>query len=122
MASSSADEYMNFLHSHWCDTWFVEFKLQQRLAAVAIVDRVPQALSAVYTFFEPEFSPLSLGNYAVLWQISTAQRLGLDWLYLGYWIKNCRKMAYKDHYRPLYAFINEQWIFFSKHEAITQAT
>ncbi|TRW94232.1 arginyltransferase [Candidatus Methylobacter oryzae] len=111
MANSSPDDYLHFLGSSWCDTVFVEFSYAGELAAVAVVDRLDNALSAVYTFFEPRFSNLSLGVYAVLWQIQHAQEQGLDWLYLGYWIAGCRKMNYKVQYQPLQGFINQQWNF-----------
>ena len=120
MAETSPEEYINFLSSDWCDTLFVEFHTQDKLAAVAIVDQLPDALSAVYTFFDPDLAHLSLGNYAILWQILYAQQLKLEWLYLGYWIKHCRKMSYKDAYRPLQAFINEHWVSFSKKEEISK--
>ncbi len=111
MANSSPDEYIKFLSSSWCDTQFVEFFYAGELAAVAIVDRFYNALSAVYTFFDPKFSRNSLGVYAVLWQIQYAQEQGLDWLYLGFWIADCQKMNYKDQYQPLQGFINQRWDF-----------
>ncbi len=109
MANTNPDEYITFLASNWCNTLFVEFIINEKLAAVAIVDLLDNALSAVYTFFDPQLSPYSLGTYAVLWQIEHARKLELDFVYLGYWIKACRKMRYKDQYHPLYGFINQQW-------------
>jgi arginine-tRNA-protein transferase len=109
MANTSPDEYIEFLGSSWCNTQFIEFFCADELSAVAIVDRLDDALSAVYTFFDPKFSSYSLGVYAVLWQIQHAQKLNLDYLYLGFWIANCRKMNYKDQYRPLQGFIDQQW-------------
>jgi leucyl-tRNA---protein transferase len=111
MAHSSPDEYIKFLGSSWCTTQFIEFFCDGELAAVAIVDRLYNALSAVYTFFDPTFSGNSLGVYAVLWQIQYAQEQNLEWLYLGYWIADCQKMNYKDQYQPLQGFINQQWDF-----------
>ncbi|MGR9012898.1 MAG: arginyltransferase [Gammaproteobacteria bacterium] len=114
MADTAPDEYINFLGSSWCNTHFIEFFCADELAAVAIVDRLDDALSAVYTFFDPKFSSYSLGVYAVLWQIQYAQNQGLEWLYLGFWIANCRKMNYKDQYRPLQGFIDSEWDFLKK--------
>jgi len=111
MANSSPGEYIKFLGSSWCDTQFVEFYCDDQLAAVAIVDRLNNALSAVYTFFDPKFSGRSPGVYAVLWQIQHAQEQGLEWLYLGFWIAGCQKMNYKDQYQPLQGFIDRQWDF-----------
>lgn len=109
MAKSSPEEYMNFLGSSWCDTLFVEFWSNETLIAIAIVDRLDNALSAVYTFFDPDFSHLSPGVYAVLWQIEWAKQLKLDWLYLGFWIKDCRKMAYKIEYQPIELLLDNHW-------------
>ncbi len=111
MANSSPDEYIKFLGNSWCNTQFIEFSINDELAAVAIVDCLDHALSAVYTFFDPKFSSHSPGVYAVLWQIQYAQKQGLDWLYLGYWIADCQKMSYKNQYQPLQGFIDQQWTF-----------
>ncbi|MFQ5644854.1 MAG: arginyltransferase, partial [Thiogranum sp.] len=69
MDNPGADDYMHFLTSDWCDTLFVEFRLGQTAVALAVTDRLHNALSAVYTFFDPEAARRSLGTYAVLRQI-----------------------------------------------------
>ncbi len=109
MAEVDENEYMRFLGSHWCDTVFVEFWLETRLMTVAVVDRLDRALSAVYTFFDPELASHSPGVYAVLWQIDYARKKGLDTIYLGYWIRQCPKMRYKEQYQPLEILTGEGW-------------
>jgi arginine-tRNA-protein transferase len=109
MANPSPEDFRRFLTSGWSDTQFVEFRHDNRLAAVTVVDRLPDALSAVYTFFAPEHASRSLGRYAILWQIQEALRLGLPYVYLGYWIDGCRKMAYKREYQPLEGLIDGEW-------------
>ena len=109
MANSSEEDYINFLSSSWCTTLFVEFSINGELAAVSIVDLLDNALSAVYTFFEPKYSQYSLGTYAVLWQIEHAKQLDLEFVYIGFWIKNCRKMSYKTQYQPIQAYIDTEW-------------
>ncbi len=109
MADSSKDDYINFLASNWCNTLFVEFSINKELAAVAIVDLLDNALSAVYTFFEPRFSQYSLGTYAVLWQQNHAKELELEYVYMGFWIENCRKMSYKIQFQPMQGFIANEW-------------
>ncbi len=109
MAESTEEDYINFLSSSWCNTIFVEFLIGDQLAAVAIVDFLDNNLSAVYTFFEPEFSQYSLGTYAVLWQIEHAKNLNFKYLYLGYWIKDCQKMSYKTQYQPIEGYVGEEW-------------
>jgi len=109
MADSSKDDYINFLASSWCNTLFVEFSINKELAAVAIVDLLDNALSAVYTFFDPRFSKYSLGTYAVLWQQNHAKELELEYVYMGFWIENCRKMSYKIQFQPMQGFIDNEW-------------
>ena len=110
MADFSPDDYLDFLGSSWCDTQFVEFSINNELAAVAVVDQFEQAWSAVYTFFDPKFASASLGVYAVLWQIEQAHRQQKEFLYLGFWIKACKKMAYKSDYQPIQLLIDNQWV------------
>jgi arginine-tRNA-protein transferase len=109
MADSSEEDYINFLSSRWCNTLFVEFLIDEKLAAVAIVDLLDNALSAVYTFFDPDFSSNSLGTYAVLWQQIHAKEMGLEFVYLGYWIEECQKMSYKNQFQPVQGFIDKEW-------------
>jgi leucyl-tRNA---protein transferase len=110
MANSSPNDYQHFLASAWCDTHFVEFLIKGEVVAIAVVDHLDNALSAVYTFFDPKFSDYSLGVYAVLWQIEWAKQLQKEFLYLGFWIKRCRKMSYKSDYQPLQIFRDKEWV------------
>ena len=109
MANASAEEYLQFLHAPWCDTLFYEFLLDGRLAAVAVTDLPSDGLSAVYTFFDPDLGARSLGTYAILRQIHQAHRLGLPYLYLGYWIADSPKMAYKTDFRPIELWRGGRW-------------
>ncbi|MDF9393403.1 MULTISPECIES: arginyltransferase [Methylococcus] len=117
-APVSRDDYWSFLASSWAETRFVEFRSRSDLLGVAVVDHVPGALSAVYTFFDPNAAERSLGSLAILWQISEACRLGWEWLYLGYWIGGCRKMEYKARYRPLEALVANRWFRFEVDEPL----
>jgi arginine-tRNA-protein transferase len=118
MADSSADEFMQFLTSDWAETVFVELRLHNHLAAVAVTDVLPDSLSAVYTFFDPDLADRSPGVLGVLQQITLAKMQGLRWLYLGYWIEPCRKMNYKADYRPIEAFWDGTWHRFEPGEQI----
>ncbi len=119
MANPTEDEYRRFLITPWCDTAFVEFYSDDKLFSVAVIDLLPYGISAVYTFFDPEMSHLSPGVLAILWQINEAERLGLPWLYLGYWVPGCQKMQYKQDYRPIQVYSEEIWKEFSATEKIT---
>lgn len=110
MATLSEQRYLAFLTCDWCDTRFVEFRLADgRLLAVAVTDWIPGALSAVYTFFDPDLARLSPGVLAILWQIQAARDQGRTWLYLGYWVAGCRKMRYKTDYRPIQTLRAGRW-------------
>ena len=118
MASASREEFMDFLTAEWSETLFIELRLDDVLLAVAVTDRLPDGLSAVYTFFEPTLSARSPGVAAILQQVELARSLDLPWLYLGYWIESCRKMSYKADYRPLEAFLAERWLRFEANEHV----
>ena len=119
MDDSSPEDYHSFVASDWSHTEFYEFRLHQRLLAVAVSDYLDDAWSAVYTFFDPDESARSLGTYAILWQIAEADQQGLDWLYLGYWVRECAKMAYKANFRPHQIFSTGRWLAGSAPQAKT---
>jgi arginine-tRNA-protein transferase len=109
MANPTIEEYINFLTADGIDTRFHEFRLDGRLVAVAVTDHTPLGLSAVYTFYHPELHQRALGTYAILWQIRHAQQLKLPWLYLGYWVKECDKMSYKNRFQPAQGYQQNHW-------------
>src|SRR5690606_42078991 len=88
----------------------LEFRLKERLIAIAVIDLLDDGLSAIYTFYDPDHSDRSLGTYAILWQIEEVRRRGDEYLYLGYWIKQCQKMAYKTKFRPIEMMTNDRWV------------
>ena len=110
MDDTDPEHYFSFITSPWSITRLYEFRLQQRLLAVAVVDYLDDGLSAVYTFFDPHEVGRGLGTYTILWQIEKAATLGLDWVYLGYWIRDCVKMTYKSKFRPHEIFLHGRWI------------
>ncbi|MEA3274708.1 MAG: arginyltransferase [Pseudomonadota bacterium] len=119
MADASPESYRDFLLAPWGgETRFLELRIDERLVAVAATDVLPRGLSAVYTFFDPEIAGRAPGTYSLLCQIDQARRRGLEFLYLGYWIEECRKMSYKDRFRPLEAWIGGRWRHFARGEPI----
>ena len=74
-----------------------------------MVDLINNGVSALYTYFDPTFTDRSLGNLAILFQINMARELGLEHLYLGYWVADCGKMEYKTNYRPLEFYRENNW-------------
>ena len=110
MDDPTPESYMNFLTCSWSETFFFEFRMKKKLVAVAVVDKLNNALSAVYTFFDPDLSHRSLGKFSILYTIEYASQSEMKWLYLGYWIEECQKMKYKQEYQPQEHFKNHQWI------------
>jgi arginine-tRNA-protein transferase len=110
MDNPSPHSYMQFLTCRWARTYFYEFRLAGQLLGVAVADQFDNGLSAIYNFFDPGQSWRSLGAYMILWEIQEARRLGLPYLYLGYWIPECRKMRYKVEYQPVEYYRRGNWL------------
>ena len=110
MYPPTQEQFYQFLVEGSLDSWFYELRdASNKLVAVAVTDHLNQDMSALYTFYDPEEEHRSLGTFAILWQISEASRRGMNYLYLGYWIKTCRKMNYKTAFTPLEMLINGHW-------------
>jgi arginyl-tRNA--protein-N-Asp/Glu arginylyltransferase len=109
MDHDDREQYRSFLLQSRIDSALAEFTLDGEVVMVALVDKLLDGLSAVYTFFAPDLEKRSLGVHGVLTQIRLAREMGLPYLYLGYWIADCRKMAYKQAYRPLEALREGRW-------------
>ena len=110
MYPPSEEQYKAFLTSEWGSTRYLEFRLNGKLIGVSVCDYLEDGLSAVYTFYDADQNERSLGKFAILAQIHRAQEMGLGYVYLGYWIKQCEKMNYKTDYRPLELLINRRWL------------
>lgn len=103
------EQYHNFLLQSHVNSELIEFHEGDQLRMISIVDVLPDGLSSVYTFFDPDEIHASFGTYNILWQIEHCRKLGLTYLYLGYWIKENRKMRYKANFQPLEVLTNGRW-------------
>jgi len=80
-----------------------------QLLGVTLVDILSDGLSMVYSFFDPEEADRSLGTFMILDHIARARRMGLDYVYLGYWVRSSRKMGYKGRFLPQERLMPEGW-------------
>jgi arginyl-tRNA--protein-N-Asp/Glu arginylyltransferase len=109
MDQDSAEQYSQFLLASHVDSFLVEFRANDRLVMVSVVDKVNDGLSAVYAFYDPEEEKRSPGVFNVLWLIQKSCELNLPYVYLGYWIAESRKMSYKQRFRPVEGLIAGHW-------------
>lgn len=113
MANMSYSDYQALIEETPVNTFLYEYRDPDgSLIAVCLADRVVHGLSAVYSFFDPELRKRSLGTFIILQLNSQARHLGLDHVYLGYWIEGCAKMSYKGRFRPLEAKTPKGWVRF----------
>ncbi len=116
MDEDSHDQYAQFLLQSRVDTRLIEFSENGSMRMVSVIDVLDDGLSSVYTFYEPDVPQASFGTYNILWQVAQCRALGLPYLYLGYWIAESRKMAYKSAFQPIEGLIDGAWIPLPKPE------
>jgi len=110
MATMSFYDFRAMVEDTPIDTFLVEYRdAQERLVGACLVDRLADGLSAVYSFFAPDLDRRSLGTYSILWLIERANATGLAHVYLGYWVPESRKMAYKARFRPCEILAGGAW-------------
>ena len=109
MDHDSREQYAHFLLQSNVATRLIEFREGDKLRMVSIVDELADGLSSVYTFFDPLVEKASFGTWNILWQIEQARQQGLPYVYLGYWIGQSRKMAYKSDFRPIEGLTRGEW-------------
>jgi len=114
MDNDEPENYETLISADWSLSKLLEFRLDKTLLMVAVIDCFDDGLSAVYTFFDPEYANRGLGVFGVISEIEYVKSLNLDWLYLGYWNPKTNKMSYKSNYQPLEFFDGQEWQWLKK--------
>ena len=110
MVGMGLSDYRSMVEDSSIDTRLVEFRDSAGgLVACALTDWTDDGISAVYSFFDPDRAARSPGSHVIIWLIREAQRRGLRHVYLGYWIAESRKMAYKARFQPAEVFGPQGW-------------
>jgi arginyl-tRNA--protein-N-Asp/Glu arginylyltransferase len=121
MADMTVLDYAMMVEDSIIDTFVTEYRARpqpgdkrpegkQPLLAVALCDRLSDGISMVYSFYEPEAARRGLGTYMILEHINYARRLGVPYLYLGYWIQGSQKMSYKKRFQPQEQLTGNGWV------------
>jgi arginine-tRNA-protein transferase len=130
MYPPSQVQFDNFIKCTWMSPFYLEAYDGDKLVAVAVTDVLEDntspdtlgtvrhsALSALYTFFDPDYYASSLGTWMILMQIEQAKLAEHQYVYLGYYVEGCQKMSYKHKFYPFEQFIDNQWCLFTKKPA-----
>lgn len=109
----SYEAFQDFLYDSPMETREFRYRLGKRLIGVALADCWSGGLSSVYMYFAPECSERSLGTFSVLWEVEYCRRERLPYYYLGYYVANSQKMAYKSRFRPNEVLVaDDRWMVF----------
>ncbi|MEJ2795215.1 arginyltransferase [Iodobacter sp. LRB] len=109
MDQDNREQYQNFILKSNVSSFLAEFSIGNEVQMVSLIDQLDDGISSVYTFYNPDIPNSSFGVFNILWQISLAGEMQLPYVYLGYWIDQCRKMAYKARYKPIEGLFNGRW-------------
>jgi arginyl-tRNA--protein-N-Asp/Glu arginylyltransferase len=115
MAAMSYADYRGMVEDSAVHTAIVELRdTAGALVAVSLIDRLDDGISAVYSFFDPAQGRRSLGTWSILWLVEECRREGLPYVYLGYWIAESPKMAYKARFPALERLADGRWVPFAE--------
>ncbi len=114
MMDMDRQDFARMVDHSMVDTQITEYRDGQGcLIACALADRVMDGFSLVYSFFDPQEDKRSLGSFMILDYIDYARACGLDYVYLGYWVAQSKKMGYKKRFQPLQIFDRENWVMYN---------
>lgn len=109
--ADAEEQYRQFICQSNVESMMIEFKDPEgQVKIVSIVDVVADGASAVYTFYDATEQKASYGTHAIMWLINWTKGLDLPYLYLGYWIQESQKMAYKEKFNVQEKLIDGKWL------------
>jgi arginine-tRNA-protein transferase len=109
----SYEAFYGFLYDSPTETLEFRYRVGRRLIGVSLADKLSGGLSSVYMSFDPDFARRSLGTFSVLWELDYARRGGAPYYYLGFYVAQSPKMAYKGRFRPAEILVGEnRWVVF----------
>ncbi|MDX1676737.1 GNAT family N-acetyltransferase, partial [Arsukibacterium sp.] len=109
MYPATEAQLSSMLNCSWLPVRYLEITCQQQLVSVSIIDELADSFSAVYTFFAEQYQHLSPGKLAIIYLLQHARQNSKSFVYLGYRVEGCQKMAYKAEFMPQQRFIQGQW-------------
>ena len=114
MYPATPEQFNSFLGTNITKQVYIETWDDQQLVSVAVTDTLLNGLSAVYTFYHPDYRHAGLGVLSILNQIQLCADLRKTYLYLGYQIDDCQKMNYKNRYFPYQRLVKNRWLIVNK--------
>jgi arginine-tRNA-protein transferase len=127
MADMAWPDYVAMVEDTSVHTHLVEYRSRPEdggpgsLMACALVDQLRDGLSLVYSFFDPDVSRVSPGTFMIIDHVVQTERLGLPYLYLGYWVRGSEKMDYKSRFSPLEILDHGGWRLLSTRDRADSA-
>ncbi len=121
MADMTVLDFSSMINESFVNTRLIEYRLPGditlagkplrggELVAVSLVDRLQDGLSMIYSFYTPALHDRGLGTFMILDHLDRAQKLGLPYVYLGYWVADSQKMNYKSRFLPQERLTPDGW-------------
>lgn len=107
---TSKKNYWDFLVNSAVETIMMRYYLGEKLVGVGWLDVLPRSLSSVYFAYDPDYSNRRLGIYSIMKEIELSKMMNRSFLHLGFWVKDCGTMNYKQQFQPHELLIDDIWV------------